>query len=127
MAEALNGPKQNNYDNLNLAIRKVDANNKGTTISFRYYTKKGYWFRITSDSYLTADGKKYKLTTTDGIKLNEDNYPQVKAYTAQSKYGDDIYYSDFTLTFEPFDAKPSTFDFREGDGEDVFVIRSISL
>ena len=127
MAEALNGPKQDNYDNLNLAIREVDANNKGTTISFRYYTKKGYWFRITSDSYLTADGKKYKLTTTDGIKLNEDNYPQVKAYTAQSKYGDDIYYSDFTLTFEPFDTKPATFDFREGDGEDVFVIRSISL
>ncbi|MBQ6916954.1 MAG: hypothetical protein IJQ64_04070, partial [Prevotella sp.] len=88
---------------------------------------KGYWFRIASDSYLTADGMKSKLTATDGIKLNEDNYPQVKAYTAQSKYGDDIYYSDFTLTFEPFDTKPATFDFREGDAEDVFVIRNISL
>ena len=127
MAEALNGPMQDNYVNQNLAIREVDAGNKGTTISFRYYTKKGYWFIIASDSYLTADGKKYKLTKADGIKLNENNYPQVKAYTVQSKFGDDIYYSDFTLTFEPFDTKPVTFDFKEGDGDDVFVIRNIEL
>ena len=25
------------------------------------------------------------------------------------------------------DTKPATFDFREGDGEDVFVIRNISM
>ena len=37
IAEALNGPKQDNYDNPNLAIRKVDAGNKGTTISFRWH------------------------------------------------------------------------------------------
>lgn len=41
IAEALNGPKQDNYTNPNLAIRKVDASTKGTTISFRYYTEKG--------------------------------------------------------------------------------------
>ena len=51
IAEALNGPKQDNYDNPNLAIRKIDVGNKGTTISFRYYTEKGFWFSITHDSY----------------------------------------------------------------------------
>ena len=70
IADALNGPKQDNYANPNLAIRKIDTNANGTTISFRYYTEKGLWFSIAHDSYLTANGKKYKLTAADGIKLD---------------------------------------------------------
>ena len=127
IAEALNGPKQDNYTNPNLAIRKVDASNKGTTISFRYYTEKGFWFSIARNSYLTANGKKYKLTAADGIKLDENNTPQTKAYSVRVKYGIDINYCDFALTFEPFDTIPTTFDFKAGDGEDVFVIRNVSL
>ena len=113
IADALNGPKQDNYANPNLAIRKIDTNANGTTISFRYYTEK--------------NGKKYKLTAADGIKLDENNTPQVKAYSVRVKYGLDINYCDFTLTFEPFDTIPTTFDFKEGDGEDVFVIRNVSV
>ena len=127
IADALNGPKQDNYANPNLAIRKIDTNANGTTISFRYYTEKGLWFSIAHDSYLTANGKKYKLTAADGIKLDENNTPQVKAYSVRVKYGLDINYCDFTLTFEPFDTIPTTFDFKAGDGEDVFVIRNISV
>jgi thiol-disulfide isomerase/thioredoxin len=127
IAEALNGPKQDNYDNPNLAIRKVDAGNKGTTISFRYYTEKGFWFNIAHDSYLTANSKKYKLTAADGIALDENITPQTKAYTVRAKYGTEINCCDFTLTFEPFDTIPTTFDFKEGDGEDVFVIRNVSV
>ena len=103
IADALNGPKQDNYANPNLAIRKIDT------------------------SYLTANGKKYKLTAADGIKLDENNTPQTKAYSVRVKYGLDINYCDFTLTFEPFDTIPTTFDFKAGDGEDVFIIRNISV
>ena len=127
IAEALNGPKQDNYTNPNLAIRKIDTNAKGTTISFRVYVSKNLWFNIAHDSYLTANGNKYKLTAADGIKLDENNTPQVKAYTVRAKYGIDINYCDFALTFEPFDTIPTTFDFKAGDGEDVFVIRNVSL
>ncbi len=137
ITEALNGPKQDNYDNPNLAIRKVlasratggraDANTNGTTIKFRYYTEEGFWFNIARDSYLTANGKKYKLTAADGITLDENNTPQVKAYNVRAKYGSEINYCDFTLTFEPFDTIPTTFDFKAGDGEDVFIIRNISV
>ena len=127
IAEALNGPKQDNYDNPNLAIRKVDAGNKGTTISFRYYTEKGFWFNIAHDSYLTANGKKYKLTAADGIALDENITPQTKAYTVRAKYGADINYCDFTLAFEPFDTIPITFDFIEGDVQGAFVIRNVSV
>ena len=127
MAEAISGPKQDNSANLQLAVRHIDVNSDGTTVSFRYYGKKGYWFRVVSDSYLTANGKKYKVTTADGIKLEENNYPQVKASSATEGIMEDMYYSNFTLTFEPFDTIPETFDFKEGDGQGAFVIRNISL
>ena len=127
MAEAISGPKQDNSANLQLAVHHIDVNSDGTTVSFRYYGKKGYWFRVVSDSYLTANGKKYKVTTADGIKLEENNYPQVKASSATEGIMEDMYYSNFTLTFEPFDTIPETFDFKEGDGQGAFVIRNISL
>ena len=127
MAESFNCPKQDNSSNLGLVVRHIEANADGTKVSFRYYTKKGYWFRIAKDSYLTANGKKYKLTAADGIKLDVDNFPEVNDFTAKEEYIGEINYSDFTLTFEPFDIIPTTFDYKEGDGEDVFVIRNISI
>ena len=127
IAEALNGPKQDNYSCPQLAVRRVNANTDDTKVSFRIYIRQGLWFNIAHDSYLTANGKKYKLTAADGIKLDEDNTPQVKAYTVRAKYGSDINYCDFTLAFEPFDTIPTTFDFMTGDGEDDFVIRNVSV
>lgn len=127
MADALNGLKQDNSANLQFVIRNVDANVSRTVISFRYYAKKGYWFRIAKKSYLEANGKRYKLTAADGIKLDVDNYAEVNAFTAKEEYIGEINYSDFTLTFEPFDTIPTTFDFIEGDVQGAFVIRNVSV
>ena len=127
MAETFNCPKQDNSSNLGLVVRHIEANADGTKVSFRYYTKKGYWFRIAKDSYLTANGKKYKLTAADGIKLDVDNFPEVNDFTAKEDYIGEINYSDFTLTFEPFDTIPTTFDFIEGDVQGAFVIRNVSV
>ena len=127
IAEALNGPKQDNYSSPQLAVRRIDSDANDTKVSFRIYCQKNLWFNIARDSYLMADGKKYKLTAADGIKLDENKTPQNKAYSVRVKYGLDINYCDFTLTFEPFETIPETFDFIAGDGEDVFVIRNISI
>ena len=127
IAEALNGPKQDNYSSPQLAVRRIDSDANDTKVSFRIYCQKNLWFNIARDSYLMADGKKYKLTAADGIKLDENNTPQNKAYSVRVKYGLDINYCNFTLTFEPFETIPETFDFIAGDGEDVFVIRNISI
>ena len=127
MVSAINGPRQDNTDNLQFAIRQVNADVSGTTISFRYYGQEGNWFRIAKDSYLEANGKKYKLTAADGIKLGENNYPTVKATTATEDFLSGLCYSDFTLTFEPFESVPETFDFKEGDGEGAFIIRNVSV
>ena len=126
MAETFNCPKQDNSSNLGFVVRHVKANADGTKVSFRYYTKKGYWFRIAKESYLSANGKKYKLTAADGINLDVDNFPEVNAFTAKEDYIGEINYSDFTLTFEPFDTIPATFDFIEGDVQGAFVIRNVS-
>ena len=127
LVDVINGPKQDNTANLNLAVRKVEASSSGTKVSFRYYTQKGLEFTIARDSYITVNGKKYKLTAAEGIKLGEKNVPEAKAFNVTKKYGLDISYCDFALTFEPFETMPETFDFRAGDGEGVFVIRNISL
>lgn len=105
----------------------MELNGDCTTISFRYYTHKDYGFRIAKDSYLTANGKKYKLTAANGIKLDEDNYTQVKASESTDELLGNIYYSDFTLTFEPFETIPTTFDFIEGDVQGAFIIRNVSV
>ncbi|WP_084163038.1 TlpA disulfide reductase family protein [Prevotella sp. RM4] len=127
MADAFNGLKQDNSANLSLVIQKVNANTSGTTVSFRYYGHKDYWFRIVKESYLEANGKKYKLTAADGIKLDEDNFTKVKASEATDEFLGNICYTDFTLTFEPFDTIPTTFDFIEGDVQGAFVIRNVSV
>ena len=127
IAEALNGPKQDNYSCPQLAVRRVNANTDDTKVSFRIYIRQGLWFNIAHDSYLSANGKKYKLIAADGIKLDENNTPQVKAYNVRAKYGSEINYCDFTLAFEPFDTIPITFDFIEGDVQGAFVIRNVSV
>ena len=127
MADAFNGLKQDNSANLSLVIQNVNANTSGTTVSFRCYSHKDYWFRIAKDSYLEANGKKYKLTAADGIKLDEDNFTKVKASEATDEFLGNICYTDFTLTFEPFDTTPATFDFIEGDVQGAFVIRNVSV
>ena len=129
LADAINGLniKQDNSANFELSIRKVEANANGTTVGFRYYSHKEYGFRIVKDSYLEANGKKYKVTAADGITLDETNYTIVKATDSTEYFLNDLSYIDFTLTFEPFDTIPTTFDFIEGDVQDAFVIRNVSV
>ena len=127
LACAINGPKQDNTANLQLAIRQVDADANGTIVSFRYYGQKGYWFRIAKDSYLEANGKRHKVTAANGITLDENTYPQQKASAVTEGIMGKLFFTDFTLSFEPFDDISTNFDFKEGNGEGAFVIRNVSV
>jgi hypothetical protein len=51
----------------------------------------------------------------------------VKATDSTEYFLNDLSYIDFTLTFEPFDTIPTTFDFIEGDVRGAFVIRNVSV
>ena len=129
IADVVNGLriKQDNSANYHFSVRQINTNANGTTIKFRYYGHKDYWFRIVKESYLEANGKRYRLMTADGITLDENNYPAVKATDATNGFQSGLNYSEFTLTFEPFETIPQTFDFKEGDGEGAFVIRNVSV
>ena len=125
MAEVAKGPRQDNTQNLQLAVRSIDLKPDATKVSFRYYSPEGYWFRIVSGSYLTVNGKKYRLTRADGVALDAEQYPQMKVAEAGEGVLGTLRFTDFTLTFEPFDTPPAAFDFIEGDAEGAFVIRNI--
>ena len=127
MAAAINGPIQDNSKNIYLAVRKVETTDKETTVSFRYYNPNDSWFRIASGSCLTAGGRKYKLIAANGITLDSKTCPTEKASAATEGILSALGYADFTLTFEPFETIPVTFDFKEGEGDRDFVIRNISL
>lgn len=124
MAAALNGPRQDNVKNLQLAVSRVEAKPDGTRVTFRYHGRENYWFRIVGTSCIIAGDKRYKLTAADGITLDAESYPTENTDNAASS---SLRYIDFTLTFEPFDTLPTSFDFIEGDAEGAFVIRNISL
>ena len=129
IADFVNGLdiKQDNSANYHFSVRQINADANSTIVGFRYYGHKDYWFRFVKDSYLEANGKKYKLTSADGITLDENNYPNVKVTNATEGFESGLSYTDFILTFEPFDNIPAIFDFKEGDGEGAFVIRNISF
>lgn len=120
MAEAIKGPKQDNGSYLWLAVRQTETNAESTKVHFRIHTSKSEWFRIPKESYIEANSKRYKLIAADGVKLDVDNYPEVNTFGI-------INYTDFTLTFEPFETIPEFFDFKAGDSESAFVIHNISL
>ena len=126
MMEVAKGPRQDNTKNLQFMVRSIDLKPDATKVSFRYYGQDGYWFRIVNGSYLTVDGKKYRVTRADGVKLDEENYPQMKVLEGAEGVLANLRYTDFTLTFEPFDTPPAAFDFIEGDSEGAFVVRNIS-
>ena len=127
MATAINGPKQDNSANLSFVVRQVEVNDKATSVSFRFYGRSNAWFRIASSSYLLANGKKYKVTGAGGISLDTEIYPNLKATAVNDGILSTLNFTDFTLTFEPFETIPETFDFKEGDVQGAFVIRNISL
>lgn len=125
MFESINGPKQDNSRNLSLAIRHIETNTIGTTINFRYYGGNKTKFLIASNSYLIANGSKYKLKSAEGVTLDRDNHPLQTICEDKNLNLNSLFYSDFKLTFEPFERIPTSFDFRGGDGN--YYIQNISI
>ena len=98
-----------------LSIGKVEMTDSSTVVLFETPPLQGGWLQISSDSYLMADGKKYRMTGTDGIKPDERlwlTYPENKT---------------FSLVFEPLPVRTRSFDFIESDCDDCFKLYGIDL
>ena len=70
-------------------VSKVALTDSATVLSVEARYIPHYWIRISSDSYLMADGRKYLMTGADGIKPDE-NFWMPESGKAS-----------FSLTFEP--------------------------
>lgn len=98
-----------------LEISKVHLSEKETSLEVKAFFTPNYWIKIASDSYLKANGKKYKITGSEGITIDSLFY-----MPASGK-------ASFTLKFEPLPKKTKSFDFIESDCERCFKIYGIDL
>lgn len=98
-----------------IEISKVTLSKKETILDIEVnYTPK-YWIKITKDSYLNANGKKYKIHKGEGITLDQQFWIPESGKAS------------FKLFFELLPENTSSFDFIEGDCEDCFKIYGINL
>ena len=94
-------------------VRKVKIGKDRTTLYARYTGLPNYWFLISKDSYLQANGKQYEIIGSNSIQLD------TKSYT------DDSYKKDFVLYFKPLPKKTKEFDFIEGMSDNDFKVFGI--
>lgn len=98
-----------------LEIEKIVLTSKATVMHFTGYQQPGSWFRIDTGTYIVANGKKYLVEFADGLKLDEETYPD--------ESGKHV----FTLTFPAIDPKTEQIDFIESDCDNCFKIWGIEL
>lgn len=96
-------------------IVKVELTDSNTVLHVNAHYSPGQWIKITSDSYLSADGKNYALTESDGIE------PDAEFYMPES--GE----VDFRLMFEPLPFSTRTFDFIEGNEPGAFRLIGVDI
>ena len=113
--KCVENPLIESANTMTLDISKVELSDTATVLHTDAYFRPGYWIKITSESYLLADGKRYALTGTQGIEADSLFW--------MPKSGE----ASFQLTFEPLPRGTRSFDFIEGDCEDCFKLFGIDL
>lgn len=100
---------------MSLDIAKVELSDTATVLHTDAYYRPHYWIKISSESYLLADGKKYALKGTEGI--------QADSLFWMPESGE----ASFRLRFEPLPKNTKSFDFIESDCDECFKLYGISL
>lgn len=123
LATAANTPAPRSVENpfiesantMTLDISKVELSDTATVLYTDAYFRPHYWIRISSESYLQADGKKYALKGTQGIEADSLFW--------MPETGE----ASFRLSFEPLPQNTRSFDFIESDCDDCFKLFGIDL
>ena len=102
-----------NTDALDFA--KIELTDTATILHTNAYFRPHNWIRISSESYLLADGEKYMLTGSNGIEADSLFFMP------------DSGEAQFTLFFEPVPRNTRQFDFIEGESDDSWKILGIDL
>ena len=86
-----------------LEITRVEFTKDETRVMMHIADRPSNWVRVSSGSYLRADGKQYALRSLEGMELDKETY--------LTEHG----YVDVVLHFEPLPMTTQRFDFTEGD------------
>lgn len=101
-------PSVSSYNSTSNIITKVTANENETVVEFKgnngYYS----WITIDPNTYILADGKRYKLQRTEGIGISPNKTSFSKANTDYS----------FKLYFAPIPSSTTSFDLIESPDSD---------
>lgn len=100
---------------MTLDIAKVELSDTATVLYTDAYFRPHYWIKISSESYLQADGKKYALKGTQGIEADSLFW--------MPETGE----ASFRLSFEPLPRDTRSFDFIESDCDECFKLFGIDL
>lgn len=98
-----------------LEIDKIVLNDTATIFYVDAFYRPRYWIRIDSGTYLQAGNKKYLITGSQNIKLNDHHW--------MPESGE----SSFQLIFPPLPRSVKRVDFIESDCQDCFRIYDIDL
>ena len=113
--KCVENPLIESANTMTLDISKVELSDTATVLHTDAYFQPHYWIRISSESYLLADGKKYALTGTQGIEADSLFWMP------------DSGEASFLLSFEPLPHGTRSFDFIESDCDDCFKLYGIDL
>ena len=96
-----------------LEITRVEFAKDETRVMLHIADRPSNWVKISSASYLRADGKQYALKSLDGMELDKETY-----LTDSGRV-------DVVLHFEPLPQKTKRFDFTEGDFQGAWQLLGI--
>lgn len=102
-----------NTDIIDVAAVELSDSNTVVHIKATYLPK--YWIQISGNTYLMADGVKYAMTSTNGIK------PDIRFWMPESGQ------ADFELIFEPMPLTTEKFSLIEDIESDGFRLEDINI
>lgn len=107
-------PVFNAWSGTIIEIDKVVLTDTETVLHIQAFFRPNYWINIPANTFLIADGTKYKLLSSDGITIDEKFFMPESGQTS------------FTLTFPPIPESVNQMDFIE-EVENGFKVWGIQL
>lgn len=98
---------------ISISIDEISTGNDTTALKIHAYCPPGNWIRMSRDTYLDADGKRYPLIGSKGIEPGEK--------LRMGASGDSI----FTMYFQALPSTTVKFDLMEGTSNDDFKLKGI--
>jgi len=100
--------------NPQLEINKVELTPERTILYASYNNPPNSWFRISKESYLESNGRRYAIIGSDSITLGEQHYTDEETWS-----------KEFVLYFKPMPLDTKEFDFIEGTAPNDFKVFNI--